>query len=91
MDGLVKLKPCPFCGGAADIAICDGEGNRRDNEYLKNPYSGVTYGIVHKHERNAHCPIATYSVDGGMLGVYLYESLEELESKWNERYSEGAE
>lgn len=34
---MIKLKPCPFCGGKVSIVFCDDEGNLRDDDYLSNP------------------------------------------------------
>lgn len=33
------IKPCPFCGGKVEIQIRDAEGNLRDEEYEKDPWS----------------------------------------------------
>lgn len=79
-------KPCPFCGGTAEISISDGEGNQRDEEYENSPRSGLSYQIKHDHETNKGCPIANFEVDGGTLGVYLYDSREEAINAWNTRY-----
>lgn len=39
-----ELKPCPFCGKSVNVLICDSEGNIKDEEYAKNPYSiSLTY------------------------------------------------
>lgn len=80
-----KLKPCPFCGGKAVIQIRDDEGNSRDEEYEKAPWSGLSYTIGHYHEDNEDCPIASYQIDGGQMGVYLYATKEEAIKTWNRR------
>lgn len=85
MSDAVILKPCPFCGGKATIAVNDREGNRRDEEYEKDPWSGLSYTIEHAHEANSGCPIAGYECDGAMMGVYLYDSREEAAEAWNSR------
>jgi len=85
MSNIESLKPCPFCGGEADFGISDREGNSRDEEYEKDPWSGLSYTIEHVHEANSGCPIAQYECDGAMMGVYLYDSREEAAAAWNKR------
>ncbi|MEK5479918.1 hypothetical protein NYE70_23770 [Paenibacillus sp. FSL R5-0407] len=80
-----KLKPCPFCGGEVKIIVSDAEGNMRDEEYEKDPWSGLSYKLQHDHEENDGCPIATYEDDGIGLGVYLYDSRDEASTAWNKR------
>jgi len=84
MNDKNKLKSCPFCGGSVSIAITDDEGNPRDEEYEKEPWSGVSYRLRHAVEDNDECPIAHYGEDGG-IGVYLYSSRQKAIDKWNER------
>ena len=82
----IGLKLCPFCGGEAKISICDDEGNIYGRDYLENPYSGIGYQIYHSHEENVECPIATYEVDGGIVGrVFIYDTEEEAVEIWNRR------
>lgn len=81
MTKLIKL--CPFCGGKVEIQIRDAEGNLRDEEYEKDPWSGLTYSIGHYTGDNPNCPIATYKED--IVGVYLYESKNEAIEAWNRR------
>lgn len=81
----VKLKKCPFCGGEAFLQIRDSEGNLHDEDYEKDPWSGLAYTIGHWHEGNELCPIATYFSDDGHLGVYLYDSTERAIEAWNRR------
>ena len=78
-----KLKPCPFCGKKVEIQIRDSEGNMRDKEYLKDPWSGVSYTIYHDIEKSEDCPIA--SQDNEMVGCILYDTIEELTKCWNRR------
>ena len=82
-----ELKPCPFCGKSVNVLICDGEGNKKDEEYAKNPYSGLTYAIEHTAHiditSGINCPIA--HLRGDHLGIFLYDSMEELIENWNRR------
>lgn len=79
------LKPCPFCGGTANIVISDDEGNLREPEYEKDQRSGLSFKIQHTHEENEGCPIATYECDDATMGVYLYDSREEAAAAWDKR------
>lgn len=82
-----SLAPCPFCGGSAKIVVCDDEGNSHGEEYRSNPWSGLTFAIVHD-ETCGHedCPIATD--EGEMLGRYTYDTEEEAADAWNRRVKE---
>ena len=82
-----ELKRCPFCGGEAELQITDDEGNFHSEEYLKDPYSGVGYVIVHQEAKDKECPIACY--EGEHLGTYIYDSKEEAIAAWNRRAGEG--
>lgn len=79
------LKPCPFCGGNVSLGVSDDEGNQRNLEYENDPWSGLSFTILHGHESNKDCPVAKYEEDGGMMGVYLYESRDEAMNAWNKR------
>lgn len=75
----IKKPICPYCGGAMRIVVCDDEGNikRRPNEYLKNPWSGVTYGIQHNLKDvpgGCRCPIANFDEDDRLIGTRLYDT-----------------
>lgn len=85
MSNIEGLKPCPFCGGRAQLVISDDEGNLRDEKYEKDPWSGLSFQILHVHEENKGCPIAKYEIDGASMGVYLYESRDEALQAWNLR------
>lgn len=85
----IKLKPCPFCGGEVRIQLTDEEGNWRDRSYLKEPYSGTGYELVHD-TNNAEdgCPIATYPEDERSLGIWNYDSEKSAIEAWNRREGE---
>lgn len=75
------LKPCPFCGGKARLVVCDSEGNIRDESYEADPYSGLSYAIVHgSDDCCGECPISTSD-----LLPWLYETREEAAAAWNRR------
>lgn len=82
-----RLLPCPFCGVVPEIAICDDEGNMHDEEYAKNPWSGLGYKIIHHVEQPGaeNCPIASYDDGFDGLGTQLYDSIDELIQVWNSR------
>lgn len=92
-EGLMEeLKPCPFCGGIPDIGIFDDEGNRHNEMgYEENPWSGLTYGIVHDdtntNDEDVDCPIAVADI-GYPIGRFLYDSKEEAIEAWNRRASD---
>ena len=83
----IKLKPCPFCGGDVKFLILDDEFNIKDEDYTKDPWSGLQYGLCHDVEENEDCPIAKYSEE--ILGVYGYETKEEAAEEWNRRVNDG--
>lgn len=85
---MTELKPCPFCGGKAEIVICDDEGNLHDKEYEKDAWSGLGYLVIHSHEKNEDCPIARYEGDDAKMGVYIYDTREEAIEAWNRRAKE---
>ena len=79
-----ELKPCPFVGGGdTRLIVCDSEGNIRGNvgcDYESDPYSGLTYGLIHTHE-HGDCPIQGEE----LLGGWLYDTKEEAILAWNAR------
>lgn len=76
-----ELRPCPFCGGEARLVVCDSEGNVRDESYEADPYSGLSYAIVHgSDDCCGECPISTSD-----LLPWLYETREEAIAAWNRR------
>lgn len=48
-----KLKPCPFCGGKVKFLILDDEFNIKDEDYAKDPWSGLQYGLCHDTKEEA--------------------------------------
>ena len=82
-----RLLPCPFCGVVPEIAVCDDEGNIHDEEYVKDPWSGLHYKIVHHTEQPGaeNCPIACYNDGFDDLGTQYYDSIDELLCAWNRR------
>lgn len=83
-DNHPTLDPCPFCGGAATLDVCDAEGNVKDAAYETDPWSGLSYTFQHNDVDNPTCPIA-HDVDYH-IGTLLYESREEAATAWNTRF-----
>lgn len=79
----MELKPCPFCGEKIGYYITDMEGNLRDESYISDPWSGLSFAIKHTISTSPRCPIASH--DDEILGTALFESLEELALWWNTR------
>lgn len=77
-DRMTEIKLCPFCGGRVGIMVSDDEGNLRDEEYEKNPWSGLSYQLSHNAYDNPNCPIASHKEDGGIVGVWLMRISKEL-------------
>lgn len=79
-----ELKPCPFCGIRPIIQICDEEGNYRNEDYLNDPWSGISYQIRHcgQDVEDADCPILMED------GPYLYNKREDAVNAWNKRYTD---
>lgn len=75
------LKPCPFCSGEVEIGFSDDEGNRRSQGYVDNPWSGLTFVLLHNNEDNPECPIAHFEDE--QLGTLLYDTREEAIEAWN--------
>lgn len=75
-----ELMPCPFCGGEVSVVVLDEEGNIRDEEYERDPYSGLSYAVAHD-DPNGACPIATY--DEPL--PWLYDSRDGVAHVWNRR------
>lgn len=75
-----ELKPCPFCGGEVSVVVLDEEGNVRDEEYERDPYSGLSYAVAHD-DPNGACPIATY--DAPL--PWFYDSRDSVAHVWNRR------
>lgn len=81
-----KLNPCPFCGEDVSLGISDDEGNMRNEEYESDPWSGITYTLIHEYQDGVGCPIATHPDE--ILGSRLYESREEATQAWNARHGQ---
>ena len=86
---MAELKPCPFCGGKVKFIILDDEFNIHDEEYAKEPWSGLQYGLYHDVRENEDCPIA--NLEGEMLGVYGYDTQEEATEAWDKRAGDSNE
>lgn len=80
-----ELKPCPWCKRIPKIGVFDDEGNQHDDGYENDPWSGLTYGILHMHEESIECPIAQDDDDGGHIGIWLYDTEESASDAWNTR------
>ena len=83
MGNLKELKPCPFCGVIPKIYVCDDEGNLHEDDYEKDPWSGLGFQINHTIEDAPHCPIASHPDES--VGTRIYNSKEELAEEWNKR------
>lgn len=83
MPKIEELKPCPFCGKDISIALSDSEGNMRPASYEEDPWSGISFQILHDYEQSPDCPIAAHP--GEPVGTTLYDTREELIEKWNVR------
>ena len=83
-----KLLPCPFCGIKPKIIICDDEGNikRNPEEYIADPWSGLSFALIHPMDKGQHCPVETDKDDCIVLGNCLYGSLDEIIEMWNRRF-----
>ena len=86
MEGL--LDTCPFCGKSVEIAIRDYEGNPRDLYYLQDPWSGLSFSISHRE--NKDCILNANPSDWEYVGHKLYYNIDELVDAWNTRKAGGA-
>ncbi len=76
------IKGCPWCGELPQIVVCDEEGNIKTPEYEQEPWSGLTFGLIHPAESGL-CPI--YVADKAILGNWLYDTRDEAIAAWNAR------
>lgn len=83
MELNVKLSPCPFCGGAAKIIVCDDEGNHHAKDYEDDPWSGLGFMLEHNEEDNPECPIAHEKYE--QCGRKIYDTRAEAAAAWNRR------
>lgn len=76
----LRTKPCPFCGGKFHAHLCDDEGNPKEEEYLEDPWSGLSYMVIHDSTTGANedCPMFR------LYGCY-YDSIESAEEWLNKR------
>lgn len=81
-----KLKPCPFCGSEIRVICTDDEGNLHDEDYERNPWSGLGYVLYHDITDvvDENCPIAKHECEG-MMGIWIYDTKEEAIEAWNNR------
>lgn len=85
MEAEEKLLPCPLCGENVFIKIFDEEGNIRDEDYLDDPWSGLTFGISHPYKdisSDDDCVLMHWEEEH--IGN-LYYDLNGLVEKWNTR------
>lgn len=81
----MKKLVCPFCGGEVLIVVCDDEGNIHDEEYEKDPWSGLGYMLYHDITNAVgDCPIAGHEGEG-VLGTRIYDSREEAAGAWMDK------
>lgn len=78
-----NTKPCPFCGGEVSVVITDDEGNFRDEDYARDPWSGLSFALYHDNEDNLNCPISNHV--GEILGSTLYNTEKDAVLAWETR------
>lgn len=79
----MRLKSCPFCmrDDVVTIIVCDDEGNYHGElgcEYERNPWSGLSYALVHKGWGD--CILCT---DSDVMGGILFDTVDEAVRVWN--------
>ena len=83
--GMIKLKPCPFCGESVNIGVHDDEGNYKGElgcDYENDPWSGLYYGLHHPDLGTCVC-----CTDGKIeiMGGVLFDTAKEAAEIWNRR------
>lgn len=80
----INLSRCPFCNGFVIIKVTDEEGNIRNDDYERNPWSGLGCVLSHEIKFNSDCPIATWNDE--ILGTCIYDTRVEAAMAWNRRF-----
>lgn len=80
-----SFKPCPFCGGAVEIIVCDRLGNFETEDYENNPSPrrGLRFCLSHSMVDNPECPIANDPDEP--CGTFLYDTRKDAINAWNKR------
>src|SRR5574344_1967436 len=74
---------CPFCKEEVTLLVTDDEGNIHNQEYAKNPWSGLGYILYHPYrdgENMNPCPIKIHEYEP--LGSNIYDTPEEAVDFW---------
>ena len=84
----LRMRPCPFCQGKAGLYVCDAEGNIHSDDYIDDPWSGLSFRIRHTEEddKTGMCPITAAPGEG--VGMWYYDTAEEAIQSWNGSYQQ---